>query len=265
MIPPTDRHVALFAAAYEVEVTPTNRRLLSAAILWSRCWRVGGAMVAVVAVQVIDLITHGDSDWGLVPLAIGCAAGGTIGEWVRPRPASTGRRTASLRRRGLTDYVRPWVVAAVAGFLVLAIACTATYAFLWPVDDASWPWAPRPQVLSAIVLGGVLLTGLTTLLGTAVARRPEPTGEVDMVAARHAVRSAALISLSGNAMMAAAGTAFFVGTRVATYGDGGIATLGSLTTFASLAGIFVGLMLSLRAIPRYAPFWRRLPPVPQAS
>ena len=73
------------------------------------------------------------------------------------------------------------------------------------------------------------------------------------------------MSLSGNAMMAAAGTAYFAGVRVYNYGDGVVATLGSFATFGSLIGLVVGFTLAIRSIPRYAPFWRRLPTVPQAS
>lgn len=265
VVPPTDRHLALFAHVYDVEVTPANRRLLAGAILWSRCWRIGGAVLAWGAVALIERITHDDRDWGLVPLAVGCAVGGTIGEWVRPRSAPSGQRRASLRPRSITDYVRPWVVVAILVLLGLSIICTAIYAALWPIEETPWPWAPRPIVLAGIVLGGLALTGATALVGTAVARRPQPTGDQSLDAAHHAVRSAALVSLSGNAMMAAAGTAYVAGVRVSNYGDGVVATLGSVATFGSMIGGFVGFMLAIRSIPRYAPFWRRLPAVPQAS
>ncbi|MEY4231360.1 MAG: hypothetical protein RLZZ362_2209 [Actinomycetota bacterium] len=267
VVPPTDRHLALFAHVYEIEVTPANRRLLSSAIRWSRCWRIGGAVVAMVAGVVIDLIADNDLNWGLFPIAVGCAVGGTIGEWVRPRSAPRGRRRASLRPRGMTDYVRPWVVSSVLAFLALAGTCAAIYAAIWPVDDRTrtWPWAPRPMVMGGIVLGGLVLTALTVLVGTAVARRPEPTGEASIAAVHHAVRSAALVSLSGTALMAASGTAYFSSLRVYQYADGAASTIGSITTWTSGLGMLVGLMLSIRSIPRFAPFWRRLPPVPQAT
>jgi len=265
VVPPTDRHLALFAHVYEIEVTPANRRLLSSAILWSRCWRIGGAVVALVAVGVIDLIADNDPDWGLLPIAVGCAVGGTIGEWMRPRSTPGGRRRASLRPRGMTDYVRPWVVRSVLAFLGLAGTCAAIYAAIWPVEDRTWPWAPQPMVMGGIVLGGIAFTALTVLVGTAVARRPEPTGEASIAAVHHAVRSAALVSLSGTALMAASGTAYFSGIRANQYADGVASQIGGITTWASVLGMFVGLMLSIRSIPRFAPFWRRLPPVPQAT
>lgn len=165
----------------------------------------------------------------------------------------------------MTDYVRPWVVSSVLAFLALAGTSAVIYAAIWPVEDRTWPWAPRPMVMGGIVLGGIAFTALTVLVGTAVARRPEPTGEASIAAVHHAVRSAALVSLSGTALMAASGTAYFAGFRVYRYADGVAYQLGSITTWTSLLGMLVGLMLSIRSIPRFAPFWRRLPPVPQAT
>lgn len=93
-LPPTARHLGLFADAYELEVTPTNRGLLSSYILWSRAWRIGGAVLVFVGLRIWESVGGPQSNWGFLPIAVGYALGATVGEWLRPRPAASGPRRA---------------------------------------------------------------------------------------------------------------------------------------------------------------------------
>ena len=213
-VPPTARHLGLFAKTYELEVTPTNRCLLSSYIMWIRAWRLGGAVVVFVGLEVWQRVGETTFDWGVAPLAVGYALGATVGEWLRPRPPTTWPRKASLRPRTVTEYVRPWVLAAIGVCSVLAVACTAIYAV------------------------------------------------------HHAIRSASLVSLSGLALMGSAMVAYFVAVRVSWYGDDlpwPLRRIGGYGAVVSSLGALVGFGLSFRAIPRFAPFWHRLPPVPEAA
>lgn len=270
VLPPTARHLGLFAETYELEVTPSNRGLLSSYIMWIRAWRLGGAVVVFVGLAVWQRFGGTEFDWGLAPIAVGYALGATVGEWLRPRPPATGPRKASLRPRTITEYVRPWVLVAIGVCSVLAVVCTAIYASMGPIgaERYSSSWTPAPLSMVAVGGGSLAFTLLVLWLGSRVARRPQPAGQPDIDAVHHAIRSASLVSLSGLALMCSAMVAYFVAVRVSWYGDHlpwPLRRIGGYGAVVSGLGALVGFGLSFRAIPRFAPFWRRLPPVPEAA
>ena len=270
VLPPTARHLGLFAKAYELEVTPSNRGLLSSYIMWIRAWRLGGAVVVFVGLAVWQQFGGTEFDWGLAPIAVGYALGATVGEWLRPRPPATGPRKASLRPRTITEYVRPWVLAAIGVCSVLAVVCTAIYASMGPIgaERYSSSWTPAPLSMVAVGGGSLAFTVLVLWLGSRTARRPQPAGQPDIDAVHHAIRSASLVSLSGLALMCSAMVAYFVAVRVSWYGDDlpwPLRRIGGYGAVVSGLGALVGFGLSFRAIPRFIPFWRRLPPVPEAA
>jgi hypothetical protein len=269
-VPPTARHLGLFAKTYELEVTPTNRCLLSSYIMWIRAWRLGGAVVVFVGLEVWQRVGGTTFDWGVAPLAVGYALGATVGEWLRPRPPATGPRKASLRPRTITEYVRPWVLVAIGVCSVLAVVCTAIYVAIGPIGPERYSnsWTPAPLSMVALIGGSLAFTVVILWLGARIARRPQPAGQPDIDAVHHAIRSASLVSLSGLALMGSAMVAYFVAVRVSWYGDDlpwPLRRIGGYGAVVSVLGALVGFGLSFRAIPRFAPFWRRLPPVPEAA
>ena len=269
-LPPTARHLGLFADAYELEVTPTNRGLLSSYILWSRAWRIGGAVLVFVGLRIWESVGGPQSNWGFLPIAVGYALGATVGEWLRPRPAASGPRRASLRPRSITDYVRPWVLVAIGVCSVLTVACTAIYASMGPIGAERYPssWTPAPLSMVAVGGGSLALTVVILWLGSRIARRPQTAGQPDINAVHHAIRSASLVSLSGMALMCSAMTTYFVAVRVSWYGHDlpwPLRRIGGYGAAVSGLGAIVGFGLSFRAVPRFAPFRRRLPPVPEAA
>jgi hypothetical protein len=270
VLPPTARHLGLFAETYELEVTPTNRGLLSSYIMWIRAWRIGGAVVVFVGLGVWQRVGGTTFDWGVAPLAVGYALGATVGEWLRPRPPASGPRKASLRPRTITEYVRPWVLAAIGVCSVFAVVCTAIYASMGPIGPERYSnsWTPAHLTMVALIGGSLAFTVLVLWLGARIARRPQPAGQPDIDAVHHAIRSASLVSLSGLALMCSGLVAYFVAVRVSWYGDDlpwPLRRIGGYGAVVSGLGALVGFGLSFRAIPRFAPFWRRLPPVPEAA
>ena len=269
-VPPTARHFSLFAQVYELDVTPTNRRLLASYIMWVRAWRIGGAVVVYGALGIWALVGTTKHNWGLAPFGVGYALGATVGEWLRPRPPASGPRRASLRPRSITEYVRPWVLISIATLSVLAIACTAIYASMDTVSTelAGSTWIPAPLAMAAISAGALGFTAAILWLGARIARRPQPAGHPDIDAVHHAIRSASLVSLSGLALMSSAVAANFVAQRVSSFGGDlpwPLRYIGGVSNLIAILFAVIGFLLSFRAIPRFAPFRRQLPTVPEPA
>jgi hypothetical protein len=162
------------------------------------------------------------------------------------------------------------VLVAIGVCSVLAVACTAIYASMGPIGPERYSnsWTPAPLSMVALIGGSLAFTVLVLWLGARIARRPQPAGQPDIDAVHHAIRSASLVSLSGLALMGSAMVAYFVAVRVSWYGDDlpwPLRRIGGYGAVVSVLGALVGFGLSFRAIPRFAPFWRRLPPVPEAA
>lgn len=265
---PTDRHLALFGSAYEVPITPDNRRPLAMYIWWSRAWRIGGAVVAFVIAQIVEAITDTTDLAGVLVLGVGYALGATVGEVFRPRPTRPDRPRASLDVRSITDYVRPWVLVAMAASAAATIVALARFLQLDAihVDRVDPPWVELDRT-TAIVITAVLLlgAGITVVLGQFLARRPQRVESSEIAAVEHAIRSSAIVSLTGCGLMLTGVGTMFLATGVSWLASGTEVALRSLHGWVHVIGFFAtftGLMLSWRAIPRFAPFWRRLPAVP---
>lgn len=265
---PTDRHLAMFGSAYEVPITPTNRRPLAMYVWWSRAWRIGGAVVAFVVAQIIEAFTDATDLAGVLVLGVGYALGATFGEAFRPRPVRPDRPQASLDVRSITDYVRPWVLVAMAVSAVSTLAALARFLELDALprrgDDPSWVELDRTTAIvitSLVVIGA----GATAVLGQFLARRPQRIESNEIAAVEHAIRSSAIVSLTGCGLMLTGVGTMFLMMRVSWLTGGTDVALRSLHGWVHTMGFFAtftGLMLSWRAIPRFAPFWRRLPAVP---
>jgi hypothetical protein len=270
---PTDRHLTLFASTYEIPVTAANRTPLARYIWWSRAWRIGGAMLAFVVARIIEAFNDptGFVDYaGVLALGVGYAIGATVGEAFRPRPARPDRPQASLDVRSITDYVRPWVLIAVAVSTVTLIVTLLRFLRLEGLDprarrrDPMWVGLDPPTAIALVTLL-VLGAGATLLLGQFLARRPLRIESSEIAAVEHAIRSSAIVSLTGcGLLLTGVGTAFFM-VQVSWLSSDTDIALRSLHGWIHAIGLvatFTGLMLSWKSIPRFAPFSRRLPAVP---
>ena len=117
---PSERHLALFGERYAVPVTDGNRRILGFAIWWSRLWRLLGTLAAFGALALAGVWTEVEVH-PLLTAGLGYGLGAAVGELARPRPGVASPR-AMLARRGITDYVRPWVCALLGAVTVAALA-----------------------------------------------------------------------------------------------------------------------------------------------
>ena len=265
---PTDRHLALFSSTYEVPITTANRKPLAMYIWWSRAWRIGGAVLAFVIARIIEAFNDSTDFAGVLVLGVGYAVGATVGEAFRPRPPRPDRPQASLDVRSITDYVRPWVLIGMAVSTVTLIVALLRFLQLDALqgdrDDPSWVELDRT---AAIVITCLLVlgAGTTVVLGQFLARRPQRVESNEIAAVEHAIRSSAIVSLTGcGLMLTGVGTAVFM-LRISWLSSGTDIALRSLHGWfhaIGLVAMLTGLVLSWKAIPRFAPYWRQLPAVP---
>lgn len=179
----------------------------------------------------------------------------------------TGRR-ASLDVRSITGYVRPWVLVAMAVSAVSTLLSLARFleldAFPSDRDDPSWVELDRTTAIvitSLLVLGA----GTTVVLGQFLARRPQRIESNEIAAVEHAIRSSAIVSLTGCGLLLTGAGTMFLMMRVSWLTGGTDVVFRSLHGWVHVFGFaatFVGLMLSWKSIPRFAPYWRQLPAVP---
>lgn len=270
---PSDRSVAAFAKTYVVPLTPHNVGQLRRYIAWTRRWRIGGAVIALTAAAALST-TRGDpvgNPW--LPLVVGYSLGSLVGELVRPVEHRDGPQLATLQRRRIVDFVKIGsLVALVVGALVavaLAIVLLATNPRRGWVESSTIQDPSRPQdwyivALTAIV---VLSLGLVWFGGRALARAPMPADSIDRQAVRHAIRSAAMLSLVG-------GSALVIGAVIAKLGNivsllaRSNAPMVQVAELAPLLGVLLatwGALLTLTSVPRFGIFSGRLPLVPEAE
>ena len=270
---PSNRSVAAFAKTYAVPLTPHNVEQLRRYIQWTRRWRLGGVVAANLLAIALSAVTQ-RGGFGWVPLIVGYSIGSLLGELFRPVERAAGSTSvASLERRRVRDFmVLRFMVAA----CVVLIASLIPAVFLLldnpsgggvgspePIDLAS----SRPQDWYVIGLSAVSIgSGAVAWLGGRIlAQAPIPADTPDRMAARHAIRSAAIMSLIG-------GTVMISGTVGAKLGgaamllDGDTSAVvqwtNNLTTLLCWIGAMFGGLLTLTTIPRLAPFSGRLPVVP---
>jgi hypothetical protein len=265
---PTDRHLALFGSTYEVPITATNRRPLAMFIWWSRAWRIGGAVLAFVVARIIEAFSGTTDVAGVLVLGVGYALGATVGEAFRPRPARPDRPQASLDVRTITDYVRPWVLVAMAVGAVSMLLTLARFLQLdaLPRDRDDPPWIELDRTVAIVITSLLVLgAGTTVVLGQFLARRPQRVESSDIAAVEHAIRSSAIVSLTGcGLMLTGVGTVVLM-MRISWLSGGTDIALRSLHGWfhaIGLVAMLTGLVLSWKSIPRFAPYWRQLPTVP---
>jgi hypothetical protein len=270
---PTDRSVAAFAKTYEVPLTSHNVELLRRYIQWTRRWRLGGTVAVVLVAMLLVIVTESDG-LGWIPLVVGYSLGSLFGELLRPVERVPGARpAASLERRRVRHFVVPWFVAAV---IVVFVASLVPAVFLL-LDNPRRAWVHavdpagqaihRPQdwfviVLTLASVGAAVLAWIGT---RALARAPIPGDTADRLAVRHAIRSAAIMSLIGGSVMISG----LVGAKLgnaAVMLDGDtpmvVQWTNALVAFLCFLATWWGGLMTLTTIPRLAPFTRNLPIVP---
>lgn len=250
---PSERHLELFGERYEVPVTDANRRILGFAIWWSRLWRFLGTLVAFGTLALAGIWT----DVGVHPLltaGLGYGLGAAMGELTRPRPQVASPR-ATLTRRGITDYVRPWVCALLGAVTVAALASTVSFLVVLRDTDATERRLLDTSGPATALLGtvAIVVAGVSVMSALALARRPQPADALEREAAQHAIRSASMLSLLGGALLLV-GTATVVAATGVVLIDGDLAEpvrwAHNLLLALGFGGAVTGFFLGVRAIPR---------------
>jgi hypothetical protein len=272
---PSNRSVAAFAKTYAVPLTPDNVEQLRRYIQWTRRWRLAGVVAATLLAGAVSVVgQRGGLGW--VPLVVGYSAGSLLGELFRPVERAGSMSIASLERRRVRDFILLRFIA--AAFLIFAVSLVPAVFLLldnpqraWvdrsdPIDVAGY----RPQDWFVIALLVVSIgAGTVAWIGARMlAQAPIPADTPGRVAARHAIRSAAIMALIGGTVMVS-GT---VGSKLggaAMLLDGDTSKLvqwtNNLATIICGLGSILGGLLTLTTIPRVAPFIGPLPAVPPPS
>ncbi|MGN6332129.1 MAG: hypothetical protein ACTHOD_10805 [Motilibacteraceae bacterium] len=189
--------VEAFAGASGLVVTVANGPRVLEAIARTRLWRMVGLLVAgsaSAAAVVVRAVRTGVLHVGVeivLWLLIGYFLGAVLGELLTARSTSSqGPRSASLRRREMTDYVGGWAVRsprllAFVG-LVAGLAAPALHNRTW--------WVP------AAGIGAAVVWGVTVLVSRFVLERPQQPAAEDLLAADDAIRSRSLHALAATAV-----------------------------------------------------------------
>lgn len=270
---PSDRSVAAFAKTYVVPLTPHNVEQLRRYIAWSRRWRLGGAVAAFTATGALSA-SRGDplgSPW--LPIVVGYSVGSLVGELVRPVEHGDGPKLATLQRRRIVDFIKAgYLIALVVGALVamaLAVALLATNPRRGWVETSTFAEPYRPQDWYVLVLTAIVVVslGLVWIGGRALARAPMPADSADRQAVRHAIRSAAILSLVGGAALVIGAVIAKLGNVVSLLARSN-SPMVQVAAIAPLLGLLLatwGALLTLTSIPRLGLFSGRLPKVPEAE
>jgi hypothetical protein len=272
---PSNRSVAAFAKTYSVPLTSHNVEQLRRYIRWTRRWRLGGVVAFNIFAAAYVIVTEREPMHWAFPLVLGYSVGSLLAELFRPvdRPAQTSTATLSQRRIG--DYVAPGFLIAVGVMFVTSLV-PAAYLLLTneqrPWTGRAGPPGVRPQdwYVIALVAVAAVMALLCRFGGRTLAQASVPADTPDRQAARHAIRSAAIMSVVGGTTMVIgvigaklASTA----TTINSFGAHSSTMSWLMTMCVSICGLgaFGGAMLTLTTIPRVALFSGALPSVPLAE
>ncbi len=270
---PSDRSVGAFAKTYDVPLTRGNVDQVRRYIQWTRRWRLGGVVVANAIAVVISMLTQ-RGGFGWMPLVVGYGAGTLVGELMRPAERNPAGSIASLEPRRVRDFVVPRFLAVVA---VVFVASLLPAVFLL-LDNPQRSWVDtidplsqmryRPQdwfvlALVAVSIGALAIAWVSTI---ALAQAPMPADTPDRMAVRHAIRSAAIMSVIGATVMVSGSVGAKLGGAAGML-DGDASKLvqwaNNLTGWICALSAMWGGLLTLTTIPRLAPFSGALPTVPE--
>jgi hypothetical protein len=207
----TEGQLADWARAHGVELTAESRRIVAGYLRKARVLRTWGAVAGLLLPSLIELAVNGrvqllgfGTDGTSAPFAgpIGAYVGYLIGalyaEVSLARPRDPARRTASLVRRELLDYLPRRLLHAQRG-LTVATALLVLSLGLVPYDPAN---AAAPDWLGLLIGAAVLAAfgaGLEALERWLV-RRPQPYTSPSLVAPDDAIRAQSVHSLAGSGL-----------------------------------------------------------------
>lgn len=268
---PPGRSIAAFAKQYWVPLTPHNVEQLRRYIQWTRRWRLAGVAAAFSLAGIWNVVTErSTSSW--VPFVVGYGVGSMIGELTRPaeRPASTA--IATLQQRTVSDYVsttliKTTIIVFIAGLVPAAYLLLSNPQRPWV--DRIEPLGQRPQdwLVVLLVAASVATAAACWLASRLLAQAPAPADSPDRQAVRHAIRTSAIISVFGVAIMTLGAIGAKLGGSAITMNNVVDRTevmswvLGVCTFGCGLVAIAGGL-LTLTSVPHLGPFSGRLPTVP---
>ncbi|MEM8708525.1 MAG: hypothetical protein AAGE98_18820 [Actinomycetota bacterium] len=260
LFPPSATTLALFSDLYEVPITAENRPMLERYIRGSRICRMVGVLVAAAGLTVVVVTTDGGGNT-LFYLGVAYGLGAVAYELFRRAPGPGG---ANLTRRHLDDYVNPWI----NRLLLVAIAVGVIVYVLSFVFEPRPDQTPSLEIESYRTISTVALVGLAAaaLAARRIVQAPQPVISPAVDAAQHATRTAGLMSLVGLALMAAGvvtAGAVEIGRSDAPTVFGDVVSIVGMSL--SIVASFLGFFLTVRSLPRFAPFWRKLPDVEPAG
>jgi len=268
---PPGRSIAAFAKQYWVPLTPHNVGQLRRYIQWTRRWRLAGVAAAFSLAGIWNVVAErSNSNW--IPLVVGYGVGSMVGELTRPaeRPASAA--IATLQQRTVSDYVSTNLITIT---ITVFIANLVPAGFLLLSNpQRSWidriePLGQRPQDWFVVLLGAasVVTAAACWLASRLLAQAPAPADSPDRQAVRHAIRTSAIISVFGVAIMTLGAIGTKLGQSAVTMNNVVDRTeimswvLGICTFGCGLVAP-AGALLTLTSVPRLGPFSGKLPVVP---
>jgi hypothetical protein len=195
-----------WAAAHGLALTPENRPMVARYLRNARVMRTWGGIAGAILPSLIEFAVNGrvvvlgfGTDGETAPLGfgtifIGYLVGALCAEISHARPMSGARRTASLARRELEDYLPRRVVVAQRVLAVAGALGTLAIAVV-PYDDSISNPGPLSLALgAAVVLAlGAGLEGIERWL----VRRPQPFTGPALVEADDAIRAQSIHAVAG--------------------------------------------------------------------
>jgi hypothetical protein len=201
-----ERRDERWARDHDVEVTPDTRPVVARYLRNARICRTWGGVAGAVLpslieyaatgrVQVLGFGTDGTSaPLGFGTIFVGYLLGALVAELTLARPVLGMRRSASLARRDLADYLPHRVVVAQRALAVAGAVGMIASGFLPYPDGVSYPSLASLAVAAVVVLA--LAAGLEAIERWLV-RRPQPYTSAELVRADDAIRAQSIRAVAG--------------------------------------------------------------------
>jgi hypothetical protein len=205
-----DEVLTSWGRARGVELTPENRSMVGTYLRRARVLRTWGAVAGALLPTLVELASHGrvqvlgfGTDGSAAPYSgpvwifIGYLVGALFVEVSLARPVDPMRRSASLVRRELSDYLPLGLLRAQRALaLVVVLGVVAIGVVPFPENVST------PDALG-LVTGGAFFAAFAAGLEALerwLVRRPQPFTDPSLVAADDAIRAQSVNSLAGGGL-----------------------------------------------------------------